>query len=63
MTLGISLGVGLLVLYFPAGALLVLLCYGLVLGLVNARRALRNQPAHYPLALPVRRTAAQRADG
>ncbi|MVN77809.1 DUF4870 domain-containing protein [Hymenobacter sp. HMF4947] len=64
MTLGIGLGVGLLVLCFPVGALLLLGCYGLVLGmsLVNARRALRNQPVHYPLALPVLRTATGEVD-
>lgn len=59
MALGIGLGVGGLVLYFPVGAGLLALSYGLVvtMGLVNAWRALRHRRIHYPLALPILRKA------
>ncbi len=55
LTLGVGLAVGLLLSYFPMGLGLLVLSYGCSLGmsLVNARRAWRGTPVHYPLALPV----------
>ena len=59
VTLGVGLAVGMLLLYFPVGLGLLVLSYGGSVGmsLVNARRAWRGAPVHYPLALPVLDTA------
>ncbi|GAA4037905.1 hypothetical protein GCM10022409_23950 [Hymenobacter glaciei] len=64
MTLGIGLGVGCLVLYFPVGAVLLALCYGLVVAMsvVNAQRALRNHRVYYPLSLPIFSSASTAKD-
>ncbi len=64
MTLGVGLAVGLLLGCFPVGLGLLILSYGCSLGmsLVNARRAWRGAPVHYPLALPVLGTGTEGAD-